>query len=124
MASNQFHTRCLHGFSIMQAMIGMAIMGIAAAGFMTFLNTVQKGQKNVQNAVDFDITMSRLSLLLSSKACDGAFQDATHNEVQLFSTAPTGTGELLASSVNIKRINSTDCPLKKFLTVSRSPLNR
>jgi len=76
----------------MQAMIGMAIMGIAAAGFMTFLNTAQKGQKNVQNAVDFDMFKTSLNLVFNTKACDNSLIGAGGTPLTIAWSSPPVLG--------------------------------
>jgi len=82
----------VNGFSILQAMVGMAILGIAAAGFMTFLNTAQKGQKNVQNAVDFDMFKTSLNLVFNTKACDNSLIGAGGTPLTIAWSSPPALG--------------------------------
>lgn len=60
------------GFTIIEVIVaGLLLLGLAFA-FFQFLNNAMKGQKNVQNAVDFDILKTSLNLVFNTKACDGS----------------------------------------------------
>ncbi len=79
-------------------MVSGVILFLIMAAFMQFFSGALKGQKNVQNAVDFDILKSSLTLVFNSKACDGAFQtkaglpiDVVLPAGQLWSTLVPGT---------------------------------
>ena len=92
------------GFSILEMMIGIAILATVMVGFSQFLNGAMKGQKSVQNAVDFDILKTSINAVLNTQACDGAFQGSS-GLVQLFAVAPpSGPGELLSAPVAIQQI--------------------
>ncbi len=64
------------GFSIIEVLVAAAILGVLSFAFIQFLGGAMKGQKNVQNAVDFDILKTSLNLVMNTKACDGAFRRA------------------------------------------------
>lgn len=92
------------GFSIIQAVIAMVIMGVIVYALSDFLISANKSQKSIQNSIDFDLTVARLSLLLNSKACNGAFKSNT-GLIRLFTaTPPAGFSELLAAPVAIEKI--------------------
>jgi hypothetical protein len=61
------------GFSIVQALVGAVILGFLAVAFSQLISNALKGQKNVQNAVDFDILKSNLNLTLNPRSCVGNF---------------------------------------------------
>jgi len=71
------------GFSIVMVLVAVALLGLLALGFSEMIGGALKGQKNVQNAVDFDVLKTSINMVLSTKACDGAFKDAAGHNVQL-----------------------------------------
>ncbi len=78
------------GFSIIEGIVAMVILGLVSYAFVQFLGDAVRGQKHVQNAVDFDILKTSLNLVFNSRACDNALRiDATGNAVQI--TLPAGT---------------------------------
>jgi len=81
-------------------LVGFALLGALALGFSQVIGDALKGQKNVQNAVDFDILKTSINMVLNTKACDGAFKDASGNSVQLVFPAsmPVGTNIIAAAS--------------------------
>jgi|GEM_PF-2679943 len=71
------------GFSIVMVLVSAALLGLLALGFSEMIGGAMKGQKNVQNAVDFDILKTSMNMVLNTKACDGAFKNAAGNSVEL-----------------------------------------
>ncbi len=59
-------------------------MGVLALGFSQLLSGAMKGQKHVQNAVDFDILKTSLNQVFSTKACDGALYTGAANTTFTF----------------------------------------
>lgn len=92
--------RTLSGFSIVQVMVGLVLMGIAISGFMAFLNSAQRGQKNVQNSVDFDILKTSLNLVFSTKACNGALYGTGGNQLSFTFPAPLTMGQNILGAGN------------------------
>ena len=70
-------------------LVAAALLGLLALGFSEMIGGAMKGQKNVQNAVDFDILKTSINMVLNTKACDGAFKDSAGNNVTMnFGTTP------------------------------------
>jgi len=89
------------GFSIVQVLVAGAIASVLMVAFGQYLNSAMKGQKSVQNAVDFDILKTSINMVLNTKACDGAFKsNASGDNVQLSfpATLPLGTNIIAATS--------------------------
>lgn len=88
------------GFSIVMVLVAAALMGLMAVAFSELISTAMKGQKSVQNDVDFDILKTSINVVLSSKACDGAFKNSAGDNVQLSfpATMPIGTNIIAAAS--------------------------
>ena len=88
------------GFSIVMVLVGTALLGLLALCFSEMIGGAMKGQKNVQNAVDFDILKTSINMVLNTKACDGAFKNAAGNNVELNfpGTMPLGTNIIVAAS--------------------------
>jgi len=76
------------GFGLVEILITSAILGVLVLAFNQFLGGALKAQKNVQNAVDFDLLKTNLNLVLGSKACNGAFRQANGSLLRL--DLPTG----------------------------------
>lgn len=86
-------------------MIGVSILTLLIYAFTQFLTGAMKGQKNVQNAVDFDILKTSINLVLNTSACDGAFKDASDQKVALNFSAPLTLGaNILASPLPVAKI--------------------
>jgi len=77
------------GFSIIQILIGAVLLGSLAMAFVSFLNLANKGQKNVQNSVDFDILKTSLNLVFNTKACDGSLFSAASSPTMLSFSIPS-----------------------------------
>jgi len=88
------------GFSIVMVLVSAALLALLALGFSQVIGDAFKGQKSVQNAVDFDILKTSINMVLNTKACDGAFKDGSGNNIQLSFPAvmSTGTNIILAST--------------------------
>jgi hypothetical protein len=61
------------GFSILQILVASALLAGLGLMLNQILGNASKGQKNVQNSVDFDLLRSSLNLVFNTRACDGAF---------------------------------------------------
>ncbi len=124
------------GFSIIEILVASMFLVAITYGFFQFLSGAMKGQKNVQNAVDFDILKTSLNLVLNTKACDGAFRSGgqavqiTLPVGQNWSTLVTGTNVISAGApLPIESIHqgssviisnpSTDANLGGGLSVSK-----
>ncbi len=93
------------GLSIIEVLVAAAIMGGLAFAFIQFLGGAAKGQKNVQNAVDFDILKTSINLILNTKACDGAIRDNAGLPVTFVFTSPLPTsGNALSGPVAIGKM--------------------
>lgn len=108
--------RC--GFSLIEALVAMAIMGIVVMAFMAFLKTAQKGQKNVQQSVDFDMFKTSLNLVFNTKACDGSLRDSGGQPMSIsWSSAPTSanpTVTLPAGGLPIAEVRHGSTTLAKL----------
>jgi len=97
----------LAGFSLVQVIVAATLMAGLAFSLNQFFVGAFRAQKHVQNTVEFDILVTQLNLLLTSRACDGAFRD-TSGVLRLFSSTPPapapGTGELLTSPLPVEKI--------------------
>ena len=100
----------ISGFGIIEVVIAIALLGLAALGFSQFLMDASKGQKNVQNSVDFDILKTNVNLVLSSRSCDGAFQTAGGTPVML--TLPAGKTWATLTTTPVSNVLSPTAPLK------------
>ncbi len=98
-----------NGFSIIELMIGTAILTMLIYAFTQFLSGAMKGQRHVQNAVDFDILKTNLNLILNTKACDGAFQSASGTPIQL--TLPAGLSWATLTTTPPTHVISVGSPL-------------
>ena len=91
-------------------MVGAALLGLLAVLFSEMIGNAFKGQKSVQNAVDFDILKTSINMVLNTKACDGAFKDAAGNNVQFsFGSTPLSLNPVVnviaaGTSVPVKKI--------------------
>lgn len=77
------------------------MLGFLVLAFSQFIGNAQKGQKNVQNAVDFDILKTNLNLVLNTSACNGAFSGSASGSDVVFTfpaTIAPGTNILSGSS--------------------------
>ncbi len=93
------------GFSLLEILVAMALLSVLAVAFITFLNNASKGQKNVQNAVDFDIIKSGLTLVTSTKACDNAFRNADNTKIKFtFTGTPTLGSDILTGPLSVAKI--------------------
>ncbi len=82
------------GFSIVAVLVASALLGLLAIQFSSLITSAFKGQKGVQNAVDFDILKSSVNLVLNSRACDGAFKKANGSlETFAFNNATIAPGD-------------------------------
>ncbi len=72
------------GFSLVQVLVAAGLLGVLALGFSQLLSGAMKGQKHVQNAVDFDILKTALNQVFSTKACNGALYTGATNTIFVF----------------------------------------
>lgn len=85
----------------------MGLLTILIFAFTAFLNGAQKGQKNVQNAVDFDILKSSINLVLRSQSCGSALKDSSGNPItfqfasNILSNTPASNLPLDISKINL-----------------------
>lgn len=86
------------GFTLIQALVSIAIMTVAILAFTTFLNQAQRTQKGVQNSVDFDMIKTSLNLVLNTKACDGSIQDSSGQPIKFVLPATLNLGDNLFSN--------------------------
>jgi prepilin-type N-terminal cleavage/methylation domain-containing protein len=98
------------GFGIIEVVIAIALLGLAALGFSQFLMNASKGQKNVQNSVDFDILKTNINLVLGSRSCDGAFQTSAGTPVVL--TLPAGKTWSTLTTSPVTHVLSPSAPLR------------
>jgi len=113
-------------------LVSAALLGLLAIGFSQLIGDASKGQKSVQNAVDFDILKTSINMVLNTKACDGAFRDAAGNIVSLSFPASLVPGTNIISGtspISVQKImqgNSTIAELGTSLgggmTVSKLEL--
>ncbi len=71
------------GLSMIEVLVAITILGLVAVIFNQFMSSAIKGQKNVQNAVEFDTLKSNITLVLAGNSCNGAFQNADGSHVSL-----------------------------------------
>ncbi len=87
-----------HGFSLVAVLIATALLGFLAIGFSKLIINSQKGQKGVQNSVDFDsLKTSVQQVLLKPDLCSRAFRDSAGN-IASFDSA---TGSTLLEEIRI-----------------------
>jgi len=98
-----------------QVLISAALVGLVTMALSQVLNNANKGQKNVQNAVDFDLLRSSLNLVFSTKACDGALLVSGAPVTFSFpGSMPSGTNIVPAgSSINIDEIHHGNSTVAK-----------
>lgn len=100
------------GFSLVEMMVVVAIGGLIVLAFSQFINNALKGQKNVQNAVDWDILKTSVNLVLNTKACDGAFLDGGNQLVQFTFKSPLPTtGNVLNVPVAVTKLSQGGTPV-------------
>jgi len=110
MNRKKFWTPSTRGFSIVAVLVASAMLGILAVAFSQFLDSASKGQKNLQNAVDFDLLKTNLNLILNTKACDGAFQLPGGAPVQL--ALPAGQTWSTLTTTPVSNVIVAGSPLK------------
>jgi hypothetical protein len=80
------------GFSIASAMVGMVIVSMGAIALYTLIDNARKGQKGIQNSVDFDVLKSSIQLVLAKPAlCAGAFRTQTNTPAKFPTSQPSET---------------------------------
>lgn len=70
-----------NGFSIVAVLVAATLLSFLAIAFSKYLDNAIKGQKFVQNAVDFDILKTSINMVLNTRACESAFQDSAGNSL-------------------------------------------
>ncbi len=94
------------GFSLVGVLVASAILGVLALTFSKYLTNAMKGQQFVQNAVDFDILKTSINMVLGTKACDGAFRDASGSLLTLaYSPNPSPGTNIISSPVSVAKIH-------------------
>lgn len=99
------------GFSLIQVLVASSLMVILIMAFVSFLNFATKGQKNVQNSVDFDIIKTSMNMVFNTRACDGSlYKNATDNIEFILPAGMTLGDNLLsgASKIDIYEVRHGD----------------
>ncbi len=66
-----------NGFSLVGVLVAAGIMGFLAVVFSQMISNSQKGQKSVENSIDFDILRSSIQLVLNKPSlCGAAFKNS------------------------------------------------
>jgi len=96
---------------MIEVIVASLILAAISFAFIQFLNNAQKGQKNLQNSVDFDILKTSLNMVFNTKACDSSLYAGTGATAPLVSFSipsplvigqnlfPTGTTKLSISEI-------------------------
>ncbi len=81
-----------HGVGLLQIIAGLSIITGMIYMVTNLLNTSLKGQRNIQNKVDFDlITGSITQLIMTPSLCQGAFRKSDNTSVVFDPTVSTTT---------------------------------
>ncbi len=65
------------GFSIVAVLVAAGIMGFLALVFSKMILNSKKGQKSVENSLDFDVLKTTTKMILNKKSlCDNAFRSS------------------------------------------------
>ncbi len=89
-----------NGFSLVGVLVAAGIMGFLALVFSQIITNSQKGQKSVENSIDFDILRSSIQLVLNKPSlCGAAFKnsDATDPIARFHPTSSIPTDKKLHS---------------------------
>ncbi len=66
-----------NGFSIISVLVAAGLLGILALVFSKMIMNSQKGQKNVENSLDFDVLRSSIALVINNPShCAVAFKNS------------------------------------------------
>lgn len=62
------------GFSIVELLVVAGLLGFLSITLGQMIMNAMKGQKNVQNSIDFDLVKMNVAMALKSRACDTALK--------------------------------------------------
>jgi len=104
--------RSSQGFSIVIVLVAAALLGILALAFSEMIGGAMKGQKSVQNAVDFDVLKTSLNMVLSTRACDGAFKNSGGSNVSLSFAASVAPGtNVITTPLSVTKVLQGSTPI-------------
>lgn len=90
------------GFTLIEIMVGLGMMGILSIAFMSLMQSAKKGQVGVGNAVDFDTLKSTLQLVVNNTGtCNSSFWNPAGTAVAKFNPASPPSGANALGTIKI-----------------------
>ena len=103
MSSNHLSKFQNKGFSLIEVIVAMALLGVASVAFMSNVNNSQKGQRTIQDNAQFLRKVSSISIALSTSECGSAVKGLGNSALTLTVPNALTLGQnILAGNANLE----------------------